>query len=42
MAFEVLHRALVLLGLLESGKGAKVAALAGLWIFLTRIQTIFA
>src|SRR5579864_9431940 len=42
MAFEVLHRALMGFGLVERRKSSQVAALAGLRIFLARIQTISA
>jgi hypothetical protein len=39
VSLEVLHCPLVLLGLLESGKGSQIAALASLSAFLSRIQT---
>lgn len=39
VSFEVLHIALVFLGLLESGKCSQIAALASLNVFLSRIQT---
>jgi hypothetical protein len=42
MAFKVLHRALMRLGLLKRSKRSQVAAFAGLRIFLARIQTILA
>lgn len=42
MALEVLHRALMGLGLLHTWKGAQIAALAGLCILLARVQTVLA
>jgi len=41
VAFEVLHRALVGFGLLAGRERAQVTPLAGLSIFLARIQPIF-
>jgi hypothetical protein len=38
MSLEVLYFAFMLLGLLKRGEGAKIAALAGLRILLTRVQ----
>ena len=42
LVLEELHRALVLLGFLPTGEGAEVAALAGPWISLSRIEAEFA
>src|ERR1700744_2788641 len=42
MPFEVLHRALVGLGLLPRRKGPQVATLAGFRILLARVQPVFA
>jgi hypothetical protein len=42
VAFEILHRALMGFGLLNRRKSSQVAALAGLRIFLARIQTVLA
>src|SRR6201989_2303518 len=42
MAFEVLHRAFVLLGLGARLEGAEIAALAGLRVDLARIEALAA
>ncbi len=42
MFFEILNFLLMLLGLLQSLEGPKIAALSGRLVLLTRIQTIFA
>jgi hypothetical protein len=42
MAFKVLHRALMGFGFFHAWKSSQIASLPGLWIFLARIQTIFA
>lgn len=42
LSLEVLNSSLVLLGLLASAKRAEVLSLAGLWVFLARVESVFA
>lgn len=42
MPFEILHGAFVLFGLLATGEGTEVAALAGGGVLFAGIETIFA
>jgi hypothetical protein len=42
VTFEVLHLALMGFGFFHARKSSQIAALAGLWIFLARIQTVLA
>ena len=42
MPLEVLHRALVRLGLIAGGERAEVATLPGLWILLAGVQAVLA
>ena len=42
MAFEILDRALVLERVLARWKGAQIAALAGLWVLLARVEAVLA